>query len=57
MHSMNCTDCKLEGMAALCETGDSRQTAIFVATGVLEVGIDIPGLPSVVLFPQPLVIL
>ena len=44
-------------MAALCEIGDSRQTAIFVATAVLEVGIDIPGLPSVVLFPQPLVIL
>jgi superfamily II DNA/RNA helicase len=50
---MNCPDCKQESMAALCKTGDARQTAIFIATAVLEVGVDIPELPCVVLFPQP----
>jgi hypothetical protein len=53
MHSMNCPDCKQEGMAALCEMGDARQTAIFIAMAVLEVGVDIPELPCMVLFPQP----
>ena len=38
MHSMNCPDCKREGMAALYESGDQRETALFIASPILEVG-------------------
>ncbi|KAL6300084.1 P-loop containing nucleoside triphosphate hydrolase protein [Sparassis latifolia] len=48
MHSMNCPECKREGFAALYKCGSERQGAIFVATAVLEVGIDIPGLRRIV---------
>jgi hypothetical protein len=39
MHSMNCPYCKLEGIAALYQTGDKRETALFIASPILEVGV------------------
>ncbi|KAF5370439.1 hypothetical protein D9615_009741 [Tricholomella constricta] len=54
MHSLNCPDCKSEGLAALYESGDARTTALFVTTAILEVGIDVPDIESVVMFPAPL---
>ena len=53
MHSMNCPDCKREGMVALYQTGDERETALFVASPILEVGIDVPDIGEVVLYPEP----
>ena len=38
MHSMNCPDCKREGMAALYQSGDQREMALFIASPILEVG-------------------
>ncbi|GBE80144.1 hypothetical protein SCP_0213470 [Sparassis crispa] len=48
MHSINCPECKREGFAALYEREDEQRSAIFVATAVLEVGVNIPGLRRVI---------
>lgn len=55
MHSMNCADCKHEGLTALRESfdGEARQTLIFVTTAILEVGIDIPDIHDVIMYPTP----
>ncbi|TFY76679.1 hypothetical protein EWM64_g7331 [Hericium alpestre] len=53
MHSMNCPKCKKEGLAALNATNSERTTAIFVATAVWEVGLDVPDISSVIMFPAP----
>ncbi|TFY75471.1 hypothetical protein EWM64_g8541 [Hericium alpestre] len=53
MHSMNCLKCKKEGLAALNATNSECTTAIFMATAVWEVGLDVPDIDSVVLFPAP----
>ncbi|TFY62997.1 hypothetical protein EVJ58_g3507 [Rhodofomes roseus] len=52
IHSMNCPDCKKDGFAALMETGDERRTSLFVATAVLDQGVNIPRLKAVVVFPR-----
>lgn len=53
IHSMNCPDCKAEGMAELFKSGDERTCAIIVTTAVLEVGVNIPELYGVVIYPEP----
>ncbi|KAH9829868.1 P-loop containing nucleoside triphosphate hydrolase protein [Rhodofomes roseus] len=52
IHSMNCPDCKKDGFAALMEIGDERRTSLFVATAVLDQGVNIPRLKAVVVFPR-----
>jgi len=53
MHSLNCPRCKEEGLKSLYLSGDSedRDCALFVATEVLGVGIDVPDIEKVIDFP------
>jgi Lhr-like helicase len=47
---MNCPDCKLEGMAALYQV---RETALFIASPILEVGVDVADIEEVIMYPEP----
>ncbi|KAI0038008.1 hypothetical protein FA95DRAFT_1309818 [Auriscalpium vulgare] len=47
---MACPECKRESLEALHASGGERKTAIFVATAVWEVGLDIADIIRVVLF-------
>ncbi|KAJ7081405.1 P-loop containing nucleoside triphosphate hydrolase protein [Mycena belliarum] len=49
-HSLACPDCKAEGMDSLYKVGEDRDALIHVATDVLTVGVDIPGLTDVLLY-------
>jgi RecG-like helicase len=51
MHPLNCEDRKAEGTTELYKTGNERTCTIFVATAVLEVGLNIPDLKVIVIFP------
>jgi len=53
MHSMNCPDCKREGMAARYQSGDQRETALFIASPILEVGVNVPNIDEVLMYPKP----
>ncbi|THH15434.1 hypothetical protein EW146_g5036 [Bondarzewia mesenterica] len=53
LHSIACSDCKREGIEALYKTGDGRETALFISTAIMEVGIDVPDIQDVILFPIP----
>ncbi|KAJ7083314.1 hypothetical protein B0H15DRAFT_802794 [Mycena belliarum] len=47
-HSLACPDCKTEGLDSLYKLGDDRDCLIHVSTDVLTVGVDIPGLATVI---------
>ena len=51
MHSLNCPQCKAEGLASLYLSGEDRNCAIFVATAVLGVGIDVFDIDSIIDYP------
>jgi superfamily II DNA helicase RecQ len=53
MHSLICSECKAEGLASLYLSGDDRDCAVFVATKVLGVGIDVQDVDAVIDFPCP----
>jgi len=53
IHSINCADCKSEAFTALFQTGDTRETILFVTMAILDVGIDVPDIEEVVIFPSP----
>jgi superfamily II DNA helicase RecQ len=49
----DCSECKAEGLASLYLSGEDRDCAVFVATEVLGVGIDVPDIDAVIDFPCP----
>lgn len=49
-HSLNCPDCKSEGLTSIYKVNEDRDCAVHVSTDVLSVGVDIPDLPEVVIF-------
>jgi superfamily II DNA or RNA helicase len=51
MHSLNCPQCKAEGLASLYLSGEDRDCAIFIATAVLGVGIDVFDIDSIIDYP------
>jgi superfamily II DNA helicase RecQ len=51
MHSLNCPQCKAEGLVSLYLSGEDRDCAIFIATAVLGVGIDVQDIDSVINCP------
>jgi superfamily II DNA/RNA helicase len=51
MHSLNCLQCKAEGLASLYLSGEDRNCAIFVATAVLGVGIDVFDIDGIIDYP------
>ena len=50
MHSLNCPQCEL---ASLYLLGEERDCAVFIATEVLGVGIDVPDIDAVIDYPCP----
>jgi Helicase conserved C-terminal domain len=51
MHSLNCPQCKAEGLMSLYLSGEDRDCAIFVATAVLGVGIDVFDIDGIIDYP------
>jgi hypothetical protein len=51
MHSLNCPQCKAEGLASLYLSGEDRDCAIFVAMAVLGVGIDVFDIDGIIDYP------
>jgi hypothetical protein len=51
MHSLNCPQCKAEGLASLYLSGEDRDCVIFVATALLGVGIDVSDINSIIDYP------
>jgi ERCC4-related helicase len=51
MHSLICPECKAEGLASLYLSGEDRDCAVFIATAVLGVGVDIPDIDSIIDYP------
>lgn len=50
MHSLNCPECKNDGLQSLYKSGEARDCALFVTTAILEVGFDLPDLDGVVMY-------
>ena len=53
IHLLNCADCKLEAFTALFQACNTCETMLFVTTAILDVGIDVPDIEEVVIFPSP----
>ena len=51
MHSLNCPQCKAEGLVSLYLLGEDCDCAIFIVTVVLGVGIDVQDIDSVIDYP------
>lgn len=51
VHSILCSECKREALDALLDAGNHRETALFVTTAILDVGVDPPDVEEVVIYP------